>query len=403
MKTALVIALFVIGGIAATAAVSVAQLDFPVRDLLSSPDLEAAGELPAGLDASPGTAASGASDEPQPRAVVDETEFDFGFLPNSSTDHRHSFVIKNEGTAPLKLLRSDVSCNKCTFANLPAEPIPPGGSAAVQVRWNINLTDNVFRQHVDVHTNDREHPLLRLIITGKVVHPFAFEPKALVFSNLRVGESAEATAVLFAYFSDQLKVSEHAISNPDLAGYFDVELTELTPGELPKGVKSATKIHVTVKPGLPLGAFKQRILLKTNLEDGAEQELSVSGNISGPVSVVGKGWNQEHGILSIGQVKQSQGAKRNLTLVVRGKEFAGLALESAKVKPDLLKVTYGKVNQVGDGATNLAPIEIEIPPGAPPVNHMGSDQGKPGEIIVRFNNAGLPPVKLLVQFAVVED
>lgn len=404
MKTALAISLFVIGGIAATAAVSVAQLDFPVRDLLSSPNLEAAGELPAGLDASPAAAASGAAgDEQQPRAVVDETEFNFGFLPNSSTDHRHSFVVKNEGTAPLKLLRSDVSCNKCTFANLPADPIPPGGSAAVQVRWNINLTENVFRQYVDVHTNDREHPLLRLIITGKVVHPFAFEPRELVFSNIRVGEPADGTAFLLGYFSDQLKVLEHSLSNPDLAPYFDVALTELTPDELPQGVKSAIKIDVTLKPGLPLGAFKQKILLKTNLENDAEQQLTVSGNIAGPVSIAGSGWDQEHGILSIGQVKQSQGAKRKLTLIIRGKQFAETALESEKVQPDLLKVTYGKVNQVRGGATIMAPVEIEIPAGAPLVNHMGSNQGKLGEIVVRFNNAGLPPVKLLVQFAVVED
>ncbi len=404
MKTAITIAFLVALGVVVTTAFSWAQLDFPLNELLASPRLEAAGELPGDGEESSATPSAPGShkEEAKPLAVVDEIEFDFGYLENSTEDHRHAFVIKNEGTAPLKLLRSEVSCSKCTFAMLPAEPIPPGGSAAVKVRWNINVHEDVFRQSVSVHTNDREHPLLRFVVTGKVVKPFEIKPKEIVFSNIRVGEQAQASAGLLAYFSDHLEVLEHSLSNQELAPFFDVSLVPVAPDKLPAGVKGATEIKVVLKPGLPLGAFKQRILLKTNLEKGENLELAVSGNIGGPVSVVGAGWLQEQGILAVGQVTRGKGATRTLSLIVRGKDFDGVTLEPPKVKPDLLKVSYGKISQINDGATIIVPVTIEIPPDSPSVNHMGSEQGKLGEIIISFNNPDLPPVKLLVQFAVVE-
>ena len=79
-----------------------------------------------------------------------------------------------------------------------------------------------------------------------------------------------------------------------------------------------------------------------------------------------------------------------------------MKVEPPQVTPSLLKVTYGEIKQINDGATTIVHVTIEIPPNSPSVNHMGSEQGKLGEIIIPFDKAGLPPVKLLVQFAVVE-
>lgn len=409
MKTGFSIVILVALAVAATTAVSWARFDYPLSELMLPFKLESAGELPP--EAAETTSAEPASaeataeptdNEPQPLAVADETEFNFGYLENGAQDNRHSFVVKNDGTAPLKLLRSEVSCSKCTFASLPGEPIPPGGSAPVQVRWNINIDNDVFRQHVDVHTNDRKHPLLRFVVTGKVVRPFEIEPRELVFSNVRIGEPAEARAMLQSYFSSDLKVAEHSLSSQSLAPYFDVSLVPVAADKLPEGTKSAIEIKVALKPGLPLGAFKQRILLKTNLEKGENLELPVSGNVGGPVSVVANGWNQERGILSIGHVTRGKGAVRTVKLIVRGKEFGSLTVKPPQTQPALLKVTYGKITQINGGTTSIVPVTIEVPPGSPPVNHMGSEQGKLGEIIIPFDHPDLPPVKLLVQFAVVE-
>jgi Protein of unknown function (DUF1573) len=405
MKTALRIAIVVLSGLAVTAGVSLAQFQLPWTALTASPNLEAAGELPAA--GTPGLAAAPAAEAPeegeQPEAVVEETEFDFGYLANSTNDHEHAFVIKNAGTAPLQLIRSEVSCNKCTFATLPSGDIPPGGSDRVLVRWNINSTESIFRQSVTVHTNDREHPLLRFVISGKIARALEIKPRELVFSNVLPGDEAQGSARLFAYFSDGLEVVDHRFTNEETAKYFDAELKPIPADELDPGIKSGVELRVTLKPGLPLGAFKQRIRLKTNLDDGEEQELAITGKVSGPVSVIGKGWNQEYGVLALGQVNRSEGATRVVHLLIRGKEFRGLKLEPAQCNPTALHVTYGKTSEVNEGSVIMAPLTIEIPKGTPSMSHMGNEQGKWGEITIRSDHPDLPPIKLLVQFAVIDE
>jgi len=408
MKPAPFIVLLVILGMAVTTAVSLAQFHLPWNEMLPSPNIDAVRELPAADGASETKNVSGAhpatsENEEKPEAVVEETEFNFGYLANKTSDHEHDFVVKNSGTAPLRLLRSELSCDKCTFATLPSDDIPPGGSGAVHVRWNINTPQNIFRQSVTVHTNDSDHPLVRFVITGKIVRPLEIKPSELVFSNLATEEGGEGSVHLFAYFSTGLQVVEQHFTHEETAKYFAAEFTPITPQDLDAGIKSGLELKVTVKPGLPLGAFKQRIRFKTNLEDEGEQEVAITGKISGPVTVIATGWNQEHGVLVLGQVNRSEGVKRNVNLLIRGKEFHGLKLEPAKSDPEALHVTYGKMSEINNGSTIMAPLTIEIPKGAPSISRMGNDQGKFGEITIVSDHPDLPPIKLMVQFAVIDE
>ncbi|HVW36389.1 MAG TPA: DUF1573 domain-containing protein, partial [Pirellulales bacterium] len=313
-----------------------------------------------------------------------------------------AFIVKNTGTAPRRLIRADVSCSKCTFATLPADDIPPGGSDKVVVKWNINIEQDIFRQHVDVHTNDRDHPVIRFVIYGKIVRPFEIKPRELALSNIPMGESAEANVQLLSYFSEGLEVVEHNFTNAETAQYFEAAIAPLAADQLAEGIKSGLELKVTIKPGLPLGSFKQRIRLKTNLPEDAEHELGISGTVVGPVSITGTGWNSEFGVLAIGHVNRSEGVKRTLNLWIRGKQFRGLTLKAPQVKPDAMKVTHGTIRELNDGSVIMVPLTIEIPKGTPSMNHMGSGQGKWAEITIPTDNADLPPVKIMVQFAVIE-
>src|SRR6185437_14369026 len=140
------------------------------------------------------------------------------------------------------------------------------------------------------------------------------KPSELVFSNLATEEGGEGSVHLFAYFSTGLQVVEQHFTHEETAKYFAAEFTPIPPQDLDAGIKSGLELKVTVKPGLPLGAFKQRIRFKTNLEDEGEQEVAITGKISGPVTVIATGWNQEHGVLVLGQVNRSEGVKRNVNL-----------------------------------------------------------------------------------------
>ena len=400
MKTFLIMTIVVVLGVVVTTTVSLARLGMPLS--LKPLTLDLPAEVDDSASSAPTASEGSAEKSAQPVAVVEQEEFDFGHLRNKTMDNRHTFKIRNEGTAPLEFTGSSVSCSKCTFVDLPDQSIAPGETGEVVVRWNVDVIEDHFRQSATVKTNDPEHEALRFVISGKVVRPLQAEPQKLVLSNVQVGKTAEAKLRLAAYFSDDFKVLSHTLSDAATADYFDVSVTDLPKDQLPDGAKSGAELAVKVKPGLPVGSFTQTLQIKTNLEDEPETTIPINGEVVGAVTIFGKGWERDVNYLSIGQVKQSQGEKRPVTLLVRGIDLSGLKLEPAQVDDDVLKVTYGEPVEMKEGTVVKVPVTIEIPPGSRLVNHMGGT-AKLAQIIITTNKPALGRVKLSVKFAVIAD
>src|SRR4051794_37825111 len=97
-------------------------------DVRSDPD--ALGKL---ADATTPSATS-AGVQSGPRVVVPEPSYDFGTMPRG-TSKSHEFVIRNLGTAALKLRLLSTTC-KCTLSEVPNASIPPGGSTKVKLEWS---------------------------------------------------------------------------------------------------------------------------------------------------------------------------------------------------------------------------------------------------------------------------
>ena len=68
--------------------------------------------------------------------------------------------------------------------------------------------------------------------------------------------------------------------------------------------------------------------------------------------------------------------------------------------PSVLKVSLGQPSEINNGAVVADAVMIDIPPGSPPVNHLGSEQGKLGEIILETTHPQVPKLRILVRFAV---
>lgn len=344
--------------------------------------------------------ANGAPEGRRPVAVVDELEFDFGREKNHTKGHRHVFVVRNSGDYPLRILLAKASCEKCTFFKLPKNDIPPGASGEVEVSWEIESVEDHFAQSVTIQTTDPERPSIRLRITGKILQPLAVVPQELVFSGIRAGDEVATPVRLHAFFSDQLQVVRQEWQDASTAGYFDARIVSLNGDQLAPAAKSGCEVLVTVKPGLPLGRFQQKIRLTTNLDDARDVEIPIRGMIVGDVLIVGKDWDEAQGTLRLGAVNSRQGAKRTLKLLVKGPRRIGLVFEAPQASPELLKAMLGQATQSSNGLVTQVPLTIEIPPGCPPANHMGTDAGGMGEIMIATNQPGFGPLRLLVQFAV---
>jgi hypothetical protein len=401
MKTALWIVSIVVLGVGGTAAYSIYSLSE-----FSPPASQ--GLSPAAM--ATGSAQSGA-DEPiapefKPVAVVDEPEFDFDRAKNKTNGLKHAFVVRNTGNAPLLITRAEPSCKLCMFvdSSLPIE-IPPGAMSEIVIRWNIETTDETFRRSVTINTNDLNHPEIVMVITGKVLQPLRVTPRELVLSHVPKGEPVTVKVRLDAFYTDDLQVGRPELLDAESSEFFDVQTVHLEGADLAPAARSGVDLVVIVKPGLPLGAFHQRIRLTTNVEENAELTVPIEGLVQGGVSIIGEGkrWDEKRGLLRMGAIKRSQGAEATLKLYVRGEHQEGLVLGPPRVFPDWLVVHCSEPTAIEGGKVTQAKVTIKVPTGSPTADYSGAVDFKPGEIIIPTNKPALGDIRLQVNFAVVDD
>jgi hypothetical protein len=131
--------------------------------------------------------------------------------------------------------------------------------------------------------------------------------------------------------------------------------------------------------------------------------VSVKGTIGSDISVVGDGWDPGPGMLNLGFVSNKTGIQRRLLLVAHGPHCKEVKFKAVRIDPDLLAVTVGETKQIGSGAATQTPLLIRIPPGSRPANHLGSDQGKLGEIVLETDHPRVSRLRILVRFLIEGD
>lgn len=398
MKPAVLVPLIVLSGVAVSAGITFyEQTHGWVGMNDSSP---AASPTSSSAAAQPGPTAA----QPRPDIVVEETEYDFGSAPNHTNDLKHAFKVRNDGTAALSIESATASCTKCTFFDLPPDPIPPGGSAEVVVRWNIDMYEDSFRQSVTIHTNDPDRPHIRLGISGRIVQVIDVVPKELVFSRIVLDESSEAHVRLYANLNDDLQIVGQELEDKATSGFFEVKPTKIEVGDLPPNVRSGFDLMVSVKPGLPAGAFEQTILIKTSLSDAADVKIPVRGTVINGITLVGPNWDSERSTLLLGTVDRSRGTTRQMKLIIRGQFRNDLKFEKPVVDPEWLKVTVHDDQKTGgaQSAVVMMPMTIEVPADSPAISRMGGPQGPLATILLPTNQPQVGSVKLRVRFTVID-
>jgi hypothetical protein len=336
---------------------------------------------------------------PAPKVVVDQLEYSFGTVDIAASGGSHDFTISNKGEAPLILSEGGTSC-RCTVSKLANEKIAPGESTKVTLTWKAIDNPGHYQQSAKILTNDPAQPSITLIVGGEVTTPLRFSPSELVFSRLSAGEVSTAQSRLFCYLDKPVKIVSQKWSDEATAKFFSMTQNPLTPEEIknePKA-KSGELITVTVKPGLTQGVVHQKLIFET--DDKKTLTLPILGNIGSEIAVVGPGWDTDKNILMIGEVPRDTGAKRRMMLVVRGPLRKDIKFSTYSVSPDILKVTFGERSEINNGAVIQIPLFIEIPAGCAPANHLGSEQGRLGEIILETTHPSVPKLRILVRFAV---
>lgn len=115
------------------------------------------------MDSSSGKG-DGSSVTEEPHIEFETTEYDFGKIPYLG-EAKYEFEFKNTGNQPLVLRNVKSTCG-CTVPEWPKEPLNPGETAKITVKYNTRITGN-FSKGITVYSN-AENPTIQLRIKGEV-------------------------------------------------------------------------------------------------------------------------------------------------------------------------------------------------------------------------------------------
>jgi hypothetical protein len=337
--------------------------------------------------------------------TVDQEEFDFGKL-DVTEEGKHEFTITNGGDKTLTLNPGASSCS-CTLSEIKESELHPGQSTKVLVSWRSKRHVGPFKQRVTIVSSDPLRQEITFTIKGQYTTALYAEPDELTFGQIPGNAPVTQEArILCSLPGQQINIKGHQLSDPTLEKFFQIDYLPLEKDEL-RNYKNATSgilVRITVKPGLPLGSFQQRILLTTNLKTAPEIDLPLFGSV-GEVSLVGPGWSSGTGILDIGEVDGRKTTQRKLIVLARGSDAKNMKFKVASVEPDFLNVKLGTTTTSDSAELSQTELLIEIPAGKAlatklPVNYMGVDNGKLGEIVLETVHPPIHSLRIRVRFAV---
>lgn len=292
---------------------------------------------------------------PLPKAVlVGEQTYEFGTLPQRHTGKK-SWTVKNEGKGDLKLhmIRSTCSCTLAKFKDGKDAIVKPGETSDITLEFETRDNNGEYKKGAEIGTNDPANPSFSLYVHGKVYPALFFYPsnRAVAMGSISTDKD-DHIAQIGIYSKDRpdVKILQATSSKPaDI-----IVKTEPLSSEECKSLKTekGVKLTVNVKSTLPLGEFREDVVLTTDHPSEPEVHIPVTGRMSGPVNVLPERllWRQVDG---------KAGGQKTMTLSVRGQRETKIELVKA---PKNIKVEIGPHDPPRKGMYQLTVI---VPPGTP--------------------------------------
>jgi hypothetical protein len=286
------------------------------------------------------------------------------------------------------------------LGSVPDAPIQPGGQVSVKLEWTAKINAGPFRQTATVITNDPTHSRVELQVDGKVTEATGVAPDNFIFDKVTAGETKSADVYVMSLAQDEVEVGEPVLSNTETQKFFDVRIERVERSALPNpDAKQGVKITVTAKPGLPLGRFDQWLRLTTNIKDAKKLEIPVIGRVVGNISIHGRLWNEEQGVLRLGTISSETGTSAPLNVVIRGEGADATTLSVESCDPPELIAKLGEPKHLSPTLVHV-PLVVQIPPGTPPMARLETEQSGAGKIVLKTNSQEAAEMVLHVRFAV---
>ncbi len=335
--------------------------------------------------------------------VVGDQGFDFGTLEQDQSG-TCTFKLRNESVMPLKVGLEGVSCGLCIQTELSDAEVPPGDEFEFDVNYTTHKDGPEFSEYAEVRTSDPKNPVIRFTITGYVTKMIRFSKREIVLGNISAGEDASANFRIFGFSDQPIEIVHHEFSDTQSAKFFQLELTPLELDDFKREsprAKSAVQAKLSFTRGKPLGPLNQTLVITAKFGDETiNGELTIRGTIVSDIMLIGgSDFISGQNLVKMRSIQSEVGHSTTLRIRVRGPFRDEVKLSVGEIDPaDILKATLGEPTVVGKGY--LYPLRIEVPPGAPSINRLGSQQGKVARVNIETTHPSAKQVPVYVSFAV---
>ena len=315
---------------------------------------------------------------PQPKAVV-ETPFtyEFGTLAQRVTG-KHKWKVENtgKGTLELWMVSSTCSCTLAKFKNGEKASVAPGENTEIELEFETRENNGDYTKGATIGTSDPDLPSFDLRVSGKVYPAVMTMPPDGVLNYTNISNDKDDHIMQAAIYSKdrpETKVIKFKTSNEKEV---DVKYEPLSAEDCKAlDVEKGMKVFVNIKGGLPLGNFREEVILTTDHPKQPEVRLVVSGQMSGPINLI-------PGKLNMHQINSRMGASGGLMISVRN---------SRETKFEVAHTPKGIQAEVvpvaNSGKKGLYRLVVTVPPNTPPQNIedeilLKTDHPKAVELIV---------------------
>jgi hypothetical protein len=339
-----------------------------------------------------------------PRVEVEGgEEFNFGNMEQGESAE-HVFVLKNIGRLPLTVTKGKTTC-KCTTSELDTEPILPGGSREVTLKWTAKVNsdfEKTFEQSAEVGTNDPDREMVRLRVKGLVSKTIECAPAAVLLGSFTTENPVTRQFTLVFNRPGNYTIEQPYVADADWRDHFDVSFQPLLPEGRADQQRSRYLVTVTTKASLPRGRVQQMLKIKTSYANIPEIEVPIEGTVQGDVVVSGSKV-VPNGDLRLGSIESRNGANTVVLLTARGEWVQKLEVSIAECHPSEAMKFELKEPTSRNGNTALWTVRLTIPPGAAPIDMLGPGRENMGRLVIKTNHPESSQIIVPLSFAVVDD
>jgi hypothetical protein len=330
-----------------------------------------------------------------PILEIKSTEFHFGALDIGKTGS-HDFVFTNVGDGEMRLTPGPTSCS-CTSTLFDGETLLPQESERIRVEWTAKEYPGEFTQVATIYTNDPRNSRVQLKVTGRFTSRLDASPREIILGNVTTGADRRGDFELYSYEEDDLEILGYEVNDPE---HFEAEWTPLDESDLPEDSTGGYKVSVTVKSGLPIGAFSDELSLQTNSKAFPYFNVPIKGVATGQVTLFGARWDRGLGAARLDFIPAGREFEHRLMVRVGGPRWNETTLKVARTEPDWIEAELGDPIVLGENIASARPLIIRIPDDAPTCNFMGPDSENWAKVFLETSDPSSPSVRVLLRFAI---